>query len=45
MKTVLFACRMIEQEIKTFSQEENFPYPIYFMPPNLHADPDLLREY
>lgn len=45
MKSVLLACRMIEQEIKAFLDEEDFPYPVYFIPPNLHSDPDMLREY
>lgn len=45
MKSVLLACRMIEQEINVFLQEGDFPYPVYFIPPNLHSDPEKLREY
>ncbi|MDO4541782.1 MAG: DUF1638 domain-containing protein [Bacillota bacterium] len=44
-KCIFFACRMIEQEIRSLIKEVDFPYPIYFIPPNLHATPEKLQEY
>lgn len=46
MKNCIFvACPMIEKEVEFVLKTDGFPYPVIFLPPDLHKGPEELHKY
>ena len=44
-KCIIISCRTLEKELMNIIQETGCSYPVYFLPQDLHSDPNQLREY
>lgn len=41
----IISCRTLKKELMAVIEETGCPYPVYFLPQQLHSNPNALREY